>query len=39
LDGCVPETFNVLLNPAHTDAKRIVIVETGEHTIDPRLLK
>ena len=35
----VPETFNVLLNPAHTDAKRIVIVETGEHAIDPRLLK
>lgn len=35
----VPETFNVLLNAAHTDAKRIVIVETGEHAIDPRLLK
>jgi RES domain-containing protein len=35
----VPETFNVLLNPAHTDAKRIVIVETGVHAIDPRLLK
>ena len=35
----VPETFNVLLNPAHQDAKRIVIVETGEHAIDPRLLK
>ncbi len=35
----VPETFNVLLNPAHQDAKRVVIVETGEHTIDPRLLK
>jgi hypothetical protein len=26
----VPETFNVLLNPAHQDAKRIVIVQTGE---------
>ena len=35
----VPETFNILLNPAHTDAKHIVIVETGEHAIDPRLLK
>ena len=35
----VPETFNVLLNPAHQDAKRIVIVQTGEHPIDPRLLK
>jgi RES domain-containing protein len=35
----VPETFNVLLNPAHEDAKRIVIVQTGEHAIDPRLLK
>lgn len=35
----VPDTFNVLLNPAHNDAKRIVIVETGEHAIDPRLLK
>ena len=35
----VPETFNVLLNPAHRDAKRVVIVETGEHAIDPRLLK
>jgi len=35
----VPETFNVLLNPAHQDAKRIVIVQTGEHAIDPRLLK
>ena len=35
----LPETFNVLLNPAHDDAQRIVIVETGEHVIDPRLLK
>ena len=35
----VPETFNVLLNPAHTDAKRIVIVETGDHAIDRRLFK
>ena len=35
----VPEPFNVLLNPAHQDATRVVIVETGEHAIDPRLLK
>jgi RES domain-containing protein len=35
----VPETFNALLNPAHQDAKRIVIVQTGEHAIDRRLLK
>jgi RES domain-containing protein len=35
----VPETFNVLLNPAHQDAKRIVIVQAGEHAIDRRLLK
>ena len=35
----VPETFNVLLNPAHQEAKRIVIVHAGEHAIDPRLLK
>ena len=35
----VPETFNVLLNPSHHDAKRITIVGTGEHAIDPRLLK
>jgi RES domain-containing protein len=35
----VPETFNVLLNPAHEDASRIVTVQTDEHAIDPRLLK
>ena len=35
----VPETFNILLNPAHQDAKRIVIVNAGDHAIDPRLLK
>jgi RES domain-containing protein len=35
----VPETFNVLPNPAHQDAKRAVIVQAGEHAIDPRLLK
>ena len=35
----VPETFNVLLNPAHQDAKRIVVARISEHVIDPRLLK
>jgi RES domain-containing protein len=35
----VPETFNVLLNPTHQDATRVAIVQTGEHAIDPRLLK
>ena len=35
----VPETFNVLLNPAHQDAKRIVIVHARDHGIDPRLLE
>jgi RES domain-containing protein len=35
----VPETFNVLLNPGHQDARRIVVVHAGEHAIDPRLLK
>ena len=34
-----PHTFNVLLNPAHQDAVRIGIVESGEYVIDPRLLK
>jgi RES domain-containing protein len=35
----VPETFNVLLNPVHQDAKRIVVTRVSEHVIDPRLLK
>ena len=35
----VPETFNLLLNPIHRDAKRIAIVQAGEHAIDPRLFK
>ena len=34
----MPETFNVLLNPAHDDAMRITIVKSGKHAIDPRLL-
>jgi RES domain-containing protein len=35
----VPETFNVLLNPAHPDARRIVIVQSSEYAIDSRLVK
>jgi RES domain-containing protein len=35
----VPETFNVLLNPAHPDAARIVVLNATEHVIDPRLLE
>lgn len=34
-----PETFNVLLNPAHQDAKRVVVAQFSEHPIDPRLLR
>ncbi|MBI3492443.1 MAG: RES family NAD+ phosphorylase [Acidobacteria bacterium] len=35
----VPETFNVLLNPTHPDAARIVVVDVSDHVIDSRLLK
>jgi RES domain-containing protein len=35
----VPETYNVLLNPGHQDAKRIVVVRASEHVIDARLMK
>ena len=35
----VPETFNVLLNPAQREADRIVIAQTTEHALDLRLLK
>jgi RES domain-containing protein len=34
----VPETFNVLLNPAHEHAQQIGVVQISEHAIDPRLL-
>lgn len=34
----VPETFNVLLNPAHPDAVRVVVAHVTEHPIDMRLL-
>jgi hypothetical protein len=29
----------VLLNPGHLDAPRVVIVQDGEHAIDPRLVE
>lgn len=35
----VPETSNVLLNPGHPDARRIVIVQSTDHVIDPRLIR
>jgi RES domain-containing protein len=35
----VPETSNVLLNPAHADARRVVIVQSIDHVIDPRLVR
>lgn len=35
----VPETHNVLLNPAHSHADRIIIVQVSDHAIDPRLLR
>lgn len=34
----VPETWNVLLNPAHPDHSRIRITTVSEHVLDPRLL-
>lgn len=35
----VPESFNVLLNAAHRDAKQVAAVQVSEHAIDPRLLR
>ncbi len=35
----VPETFNVLLNPVHPDAPRIVVARASDHAVDPRLLR
>jgi RES domain-containing protein len=34
----VPETFNVLLDPAHPQAKQIKVTDVSEHAIDRRLL-
>ena len=35
----VPDTYNVLLNPAHPHASRVAIVHVQDQTIDHRLLK
>lgn len=35
----VPETDNVLFNPAHPDAKRVTVVRVTDHVVDPRLLR
>ena len=35
----VPETDNVLFNPAHADAKRVAVVRISDHVADPRLLR
>jgi RES domain-containing protein len=35
----VPETSNVLLNPGHVDARRIVVVQSTDHVLDPRLVR
>jgi RES domain-containing protein len=35
----VAETSNVLLNSMHPDARRIVIVQSTDHVIDPRLVR
>lgn len=34
----VPETVNVLLNPAHPGAARLSITQVSDHAMDPRLL-
>ena len=34
-----PETSNVLLNPAHADAARVVLASASKHELDPRLLR
>ena len=35
----LPDTFNYLLNPLHTDAARITIAEVKSAVLDPRLLR
>jgi RES domain-containing protein len=35
----MPKARNILLNPAHTDARRIRIVETYRYPFDSRLIK
>ena len=35
----VSDTDNILFNPAHPDAPRVVIVRATDHVVDPRLLR
>lgn len=35
----VPETFNILFNPDHRDARRIVISQVTDHDLDPLLVR
>ena len=35
----VPETDNILFNPAHPDAERVTVVRVTDHVVDPRLLR
>lgn len=35
----VPETFNLLLNPAHPDAPHVVVARVSEQVVDPRLVR
>ena len=35
----LPDTFNYLLNPLHSDAARITIAEVKSAVLDPRLLR
>jgi RES domain-containing protein len=35
----LPDTFNYLLNPLHTDAASIAIVDSQSAVLDPRLLR
>lgn len=35
----VPEEYNVLINPAHADSKRLVAIKTRRWSYDPRLMK
>jgi RES domain-containing protein len=35
----VPHTWNVLVNPAHPDAKRVTLAGVSEHALDARLLR
>ncbi|HEY0795113.1 MAG TPA: RES family NAD+ phosphorylase [Acidisarcina sp.] len=38
-NAIVPETWNVLINPLHSEANLLKIVANYEHALDPRLLR